>query len=206
MLALMDFLNVEKCVVYGVSGGGPIALNMARQDPKRVKALLLGCAVTGDYKHWVFDSSGRMKHESLMKWAMTSPTIQRMASRQLQNNPKSMVKDMLKEMSLCDEKELDIQAQRISQDEVLLERFRKIGKTLAFNSIDNFWDGFMTDMEYYKTPIPFEQIKVPTLILHGDMDKDVPFANAEKAHAGIVGSELIIAKKGSHLIWYHEEY
>jgi len=30
MLALMDFLNVEKCVVYGVSGGGPIALNMAR--------------------------------------------------------------------------------------------------------------------------------------------------------------------------------
>jgi len=38
------------------------------------------------------------------------------------------------------------------------------------------------------------------------MDKDVPFANAEKAHAGIVGSELIIAKKGSHLIWYHEEY
>jgi hypothetical protein len=38
------------------------------------------------------------------------------------------------------------------------------------------------------------------------MDADVAVSNAEKAHAGIEGSELIILKNGCHLIWYHEEY
>ena len=28
------------------------------------------------------------------------------------------------------------------------------------------WDGFMNDLEEYKKPISFDQIKVPTLILH----------------------------------------
>ena len=41
------------------------------------------------------------------------------------------------------------------------------------------WDGFMNDLEEYKKPISFDQIKVPTLILHGDADKEVPFSNAE---------------------------
>jgi pimeloyl-ACP methyl ester carboxylesterase len=105
VFALMDFLNIDKFVVYGCSGAGPVALNMALKDPKRVKALMLGCAVTGDYKHkaleWLTGITG-----FLLNWAMASPTILRMVTYQMENNPKSMVKDMLRDEALWDDKEL----------------------------------------------------------------------------------------------------
>jgi len=40
--------------------------------------------------------------------------------------------------------------------------------------------GFVNDLTgYYRDPIPFDEVKVPTFILHGDKDKDVDFSNAE---------------------------
>ena len=68
------------------------------------------------------------------------------------------------------------------------------------------WTGLLNDVQEYKVPIPFDQVKVPTLILHGDHDGDVDFSNAEKAHAGIKDSELIIAKKGGHMLMINEGY
>ena len=38
---------------------------------------------------------------------------------------------------------------------------------------------------------PLQQIRCPTLILHGTRDKAVPFAQAEAAHARIAGSRLL---------------
>src|SRR3954470_9974324 len=43
--AVMDAAGVESAHLYGVSMGGGIVLEMARQRPERVRSLLLGCTV-----------------------------------------------------------------------------------------------------------------------------------------------------------------
>lgn len=37
------------------------------------------------------------------------------------------------------------------------------------------WDGMVADLEYYKIKIPFEQVKVPTIMIHGECDEDIPY-------------------------------
>ncbi len=43
--AVMDSAGVQSAHVYGVSMGGGIILEMARQHPERIRSLLLGCTV-----------------------------------------------------------------------------------------------------------------------------------------------------------------
>ena len=45
---------------------------------------------------------------------------------------------------------------------------------------------------------PLDAIRCPTLILHGVLDKDVPLADAEFAHAQIAGSELVKLEGANH--------
>ncbi|WP_041275987.1 alpha/beta fold hydrolase [Desulfosporosinus acidiphilus] len=42
------------------------------------------------------------------------------------------------------------------------------------------------------------QIKVPTLILHGEKDKIAPLALAEEMHTGITGSKISLFKGGHY--------
>ena len=49
MTALLDVLEVDRVVAYGVSGGGPSAIQFAARHPDRTSALLLGCAITQRY-------------------------------------------------------------------------------------------------------------------------------------------------------------
>ena len=65
------------------------------------------------------------------------------------------------------------------------------------------WDTILVDMEYYKEKIPFDQIKVPTIMVHGDCDDDINYSNSLNAHKGIEGSILITQKNGSHSCQFH---
>ena len=38
------------------------------------------------------------------------------------------------------------------------------------------WDTYLVDMEYYKVKIPFEKIKTPCLMIHGDCDDDINYS------------------------------
>lgn len=191
VLALLDHLKVDKCVVYGCSGAGPVVLNMAIKDPQRVKVLLMGCAVTGEFNHPV--EAKIQEHGAMMKWGMSSPSLMKMMANSTMENPEKQVRDMLKEESTWDEKEIDKQTERISKDPYCLEVIKFAVPMYAPFAYHDCWTGFINDMqEMYKEKIDFEKVKVPTLILHGDADGDVAFSNAEKAHAGIEGSELLV--------------
>jgi pimeloyl-ACP methyl ester carboxylesterase len=49
---------------------------------------------------------------------------------------------------------------------------------------------------------PLSSIRCPTLIVHGTLDKDVPIAHAEFAHAQIANSELVRIEGADHLMFY----
>lgn len=80
-MALLDYLKISAIVVYGISGAGPVALNLALKYPERVKALLLSCAVTGDFE-WFDHDPNKEFTESLRleRWMSHSPTVARMIS------------------------------------------------------------------------------------------------------------------------------
>ena len=49
--ALLDHLKIDKVSVYGISGGGPAAIQFAARYPKKCSVLLTECAVTGEFVH-----------------------------------------------------------------------------------------------------------------------------------------------------------
>lgn len=81
---MTEEIKAEKYVVLGGSGGGPIALHMALKFPERVKAMLLICAVTGDYKHEWYD---QIQNDSL-KTMTIGASIARIGASDFKSNPK----------------------------------------------------------------------------------------------------------------------
>ena len=49
--ALLDVLQIDKVIPYGVSAGGPAAIHFAARHPDKTAALLLEAAVTGPMTH-----------------------------------------------------------------------------------------------------------------------------------------------------------
>jgi 3-oxoadipate enol-lactonase len=68
-LALMDFLEVREFVLGGLSMGGQIILEMYRQAPHRIRALLLADTFAGldsaERKQWRFTTADRLEREGM---------------------------------------------------------------------------------------------------------------------------------------------
>jgi pimeloyl-ACP methyl ester carboxylesterase len=47
---------------------------------------------------------------------------------------------------------------------------------------------------------PPEQIRCPTLVVHGKLDGNVPFSHGERAAKAISGAELHVVEGGGHLV------
>jgi 2-hydroxy-6-oxonona-2,4-dienedioate hydrolase len=69
--------------------------------------------------------------------------------------------------------------------------------------------GMRNDFQYYATmeDMALEAIRCPTLIVHGTLDRQVPVAHAEYAHAHIAGSRLQWIEGAGHEMpaTHHEE-
>ena len=62
-------------------------------------------------------------------------------------------------------------------------------------------EGVLNDYEQFKAlNIPYENISVPTLIIHGDEDKNVDIEHAEYAKEKIEGSILYTVSEGDHMM------
>lgn len=68
----------------------------------------------------------------------------------------------------------------------------------AYDSVDTWGTDFRSDLK---------RIDIPTLVLHGDADRIVPFPNSGKHTAEAVkGSKLVVIKDGAHgIAWTHAD-
>ena len=55
MAAMLDELNIDKVLVYGISGGGPITLIFAQRHPDRCYGCMTEVGVTGNFRHPKFE-------------------------------------------------------------------------------------------------------------------------------------------------------
>ena len=67
-------------------------------------------------------------------------------------------------------------------------------------------EGLVADCKGFETVIPFGEITVPTLIVHGDHDADIPYAMAQQAANGIPGAELYTVQGGWHILCFHPNW
>lgn len=178
--SLLDALGVAQASLVGASMGGGIALGFALQFPERMRRLVLvdsyGLQATAPghrASYLLVHIPGLVK----FTWALTkgSRALARASLQSLFHDPSKVSEELV--------------------EEVLVE-LKKPGTGKAFLSFQKsevLWSGLRT---VYLDRL--QEIRAPTLIVHGAEDRLVPVAWARLAHERIQGSYLHIIPNCGH--------
>jgi pimeloyl-ACP methyl ester carboxylesterase len=188
--ALLDFLDIDRTVVIGTSGGGPSAISFASLFPEKTIALIglepvsqpmfqdgevaIPIFLKSDFLSWIFCSL--MQYDALLKQFNKS------------SDPSS------------------------TSEQIIFKDPEKI--EMAKKSMWLFWPsskrmtGIENDIKQFQTlSLNISDIKVPTLIIHGFKDNVVPVSQSKKLAELIPDSRLEIIGGADHqmLITHTEE-
>ena len=173
-VALLDALEIEQASIIGFSGGGPSAIQFALRHPERCRSLIMIGAIVQRYNPWE-----NIQLQPL--WQRTSASI----AEQL------LVSDLF---LYC-----------ILPIIRLLPKGHVMAGMLCSGTIYHLRKvGYQNDQKYFANikPYPLEKISVPTLIVHGTADDDVPFADALLLMNKIPHVTLVPMNKGNHATFF----
>jgi pimeloyl-ACP methyl ester carboxylesterase len=189
MLALMDKLGLQRFGLLAWSGGGPAAYRLAALHPDRVGALVTLAAVSGPYR---FASGIASLEYSLL----TGGVGQWLMKEMVEHMPRQVV-----EMSASEESNLTkAQAKELSEqiwnDPVKRDFVLGLSATVSGRKA-----GLANDQAQFPAigDLGLASIRVPTLLVHGTADTDVPPEHSEHAAALIPGAELVRVPLGTHI-------
>lgn len=169
--ALLDSLNIRSVVVLGASGGGPSAIAFTAMYPETTLGFLGLFPIS---QSWHMNGEDHaLTHSDFWLWAAAN------ASRT--SFGRKVVKFLVQEP--------------------LMEEWIESG-----NMLEHVWPpsqrevGLLNDIEQYEMLdlLNGRDITVPTLIIHGTEDVDVPFSQSELLTARISGSVLHPIEGGTH--------
>lgn len=182
--ALLDFLDIAKAVVVGVSAGAPSAIELALRHPNKVSALILLVPRTYDPTQSIgvdesaqsqavlrlveasvdfpFWAAMRISRSSVVRFLGVPPDVERAASEDDRQRVTHVMRSILP----------------------LSSRVR----------------GVAADSSVEISPWPLERISAPTLIVSAEDDlfRTLPGARFTAEH--IKGAELHVLKSGGHLM------
>lgn len=188
IVALLDALSLEQVIVYGISAGGPTAVELAARYPGKVFKLILASAVS---KKWLDENGKIYKTAQLIfkpgiekfTWGMV-----RFFSRIF---PNVIARSFYPQFS-----EYPVHKLKTEDTNELISGFKH------FNS----GQGFLNDIDQVLSESIIAKVKCPTLIIHSKNDSSVPISHAEHAHARIENSELeILDNEWGHLLWIGDD-
>jgi len=190
---LLDHLQIERLAVLGVSGGGPYAAACARLMPARVTA----AAIVSGVAPLVVPGSeaGMLPADRLLirlgrrSEALIRPLCLAQASFG-RHRP---------------ERALDMMATALSpSDQAVLRRPEIRAAFVADLSTCSPTTGAATAQEYallaHAWGFDLEGIEVPVHLWHGDVDREVPLAQARRQAAAIPGAVLHECAGAGHLL------
>jgi pimeloyl-ACP methyl ester carboxylesterase len=168
-LALMDSLGIRKFVLGGLSMGGQIVLEMLRQAPDRIEALLLADTFAGldtaERKQLRFTIADRLEREGMEAYALG---------------------ELTKMITPANVEELPEVAEHVMK---MMTTTPPAGAAAALR-------GRAQRIDY--TPL-LQEIRVPALVVVGREDVYTPVAWAEQLNRDIPGSKLVIIEKAGHM-------
>lgn len=168
-LTLLDALGIRDVVVIGLSMGGQIALELCRQDPTRVAALVLADTFAGldsdETRQLRLRTADRLEREGMAPYA--AEVLTKMITPRNAARDPATATHVLRMMRLTS----------------------PLGAAAALR-------GRAQRRDY--TPL-LDEITIPTLVIVGREDEYTPVALAEELHRAIRGSELAIIDGAGHM-------
>jgi pimeloyl-ACP methyl ester carboxylesterase len=180
--ALLDELEVCSAYVFAMSGGGPSALQFALRYPHRCQGLILVSAVTQSPEPMTLSSTQRA-FQAVMGKVITSDFGNWALYRLIRAFPGAALPQ-----------DPEIQLPDVKQEELFQELYDTLFPvSLRMTGIDNDAEQFSAMPDF-----PFSEISIPTLVMHGTNDRNVPFETAEFAASNIPHSEFVEIEGGVH--------
>jgi pimeloyl-ACP methyl ester carboxylesterase len=173
VIDLMDYLNIDKAHVLGLSLGGMVAQEIAISYPERVNKLVLGSTLAGN--------GGNDVHPAMVN-AFAAP--EGTASIDFRSIP--IEKLMYKMISLAFNKRL--------YRMILLPLSKRSIKSI--NPEGHFKQ--MAAVSNYTTLDRLHLIKAPTLVITGTGDRIISPGASEVIASNIPNAKLVLVKGGSH--------
>jgi 2-hydroxy-6-oxo-octa-2,4-dienoate hydrolase len=178
LLGLLDGLGIDRAVLVGWSYGGGVVQRVALRAPHRVGRLVLVGSI-GPSSRWDAPSLARriLRSEPVQRWGLAAGLPARASVRQ-------------------------ISALAFGSAEAIPPAWTE--RTLALMALPgsvHTWrrEGRRVDLDGFDQ-LHVEDLRVPTLVIHGSDDLLVPARVGEDLHRRIAGSELLMVPDGSHML------
>ncbi len=175
-VGLLDALELETVHVVGISMGGMIAQELALAHPKRIRTLTIGASYCGG-------PDGTL---------MAPEDLQMLGTAYASGVPEQVFRAMW-EINLSP----DFRA-----DDSRFAAFTEMGSTLPAPQPVVLQQ--MQACAAHDTHERLGQIDLPTLVIHGDVDRLLGYDNGRQIAAGIPGSRLETLEGVGHMFWWEQ--
>jgi pimeloyl-ACP methyl ester carboxylesterase len=184
LVALLDYLSIDKVVVYGISAGGLTAIELAAQYPHRVSALILASAIS---QKWL-DPNGA-----------TYQTAKRIFRPGVERMTWGMVRLFSRLFPGLIARSFYPQFSKNAKPSLSKEDVQELVTSMQHYQSKS---GFINDIDQTIPVGVIEKVVCPTLIIHSENDNSVPLAHARHANEMIANSKLeVLQNKWGHLFW-----
>lgn len=174
MLALLDYLKIEKAILIGHSMGGQICLNMIHEQPERFeKSVLLAASSYLKKAHiWAIalsylPFSNRLVKKHLIRTGGIQGNLEQVVYR-----PSSITEEMK-----------DGYSQPFLNDDGIFHALAKV----------------LRDREGDLSPEILQTIQTPCLLIWGEADKIVPLSVGQRLAHDLPNAKLVVFKETGHL-------
>ena len=194
LAALLDELGIDQVGIHCWSGGGPAAYRLAVRHPGRVRALVAFAAVSEAYP----PARLKLVDRLLLQTRPGNKLLSYMAARQ----PEQFVTGVLSSEGTLSRKMLKERVAHVMNSPA--KRDFVVGLGLTAEQTAERRIGYDNDVREFDgiVDLELEKVSVPTLLVHGTADSDVPYEHSENAAAKIPDSELVSMDTGTHLAFY----
>lgn len=184
IISLLDYLSIDKVILYSISAGGLTTIELAGNYPKRVEKLILASSIS---KEWL-DKNGK---------------LYKTAKRIFNPKIEGFIWGMIRFFSgLFPNLIAKIFYPQFTTN--LPHKLRKEDVKELLSIFKNFksGEGFINDIDQNIDPKIISKIKCPTLIIHSKSDNSVSFEHALHSNKMIENSKLVeLNNEWGHLFW-----
>ncbi len=200
--ALLVTLGIPEVAILGASAGGPVALHFALRHPDRISALILMAAVSREYTVNL-DAMNSLLGRIFLSDSIADfgVWIYDMLTRR---STAWSLKQALKETMIVDSEDRDNYISQVMAIPEQVDWYKRFIRTTCPMSPRKV--GLNNDIEQLQQ-ISFtslEAVNCPTLVIHGTVDGDVSYSNAEFSATSIPNARLLSLENIGHVVWLGE--
>lgn len=187
LAALLDRLGIATADVIAVSGGGPAAIHFAARHPQKCCSLILISACSGTL---AIPPGYQDRFEAMVKMTRLAPVRWIMAVMGRFAPERAIRRSIL---------DTDIRRRTLADPEAgpLIRALQRSTMSL----LNKRMPGLLNDTASCAAidTLPIGAVRTPVLVIHGEADRVVPFAHAERVGKILPEAQLLAIPEGEHV-------